>query len=111
MAERKRICEIYDGLLNGKIRRPKKQKDLEYNYAYYPVIFESEKELLSAFERLEKIGVYPRRYFYPSLNGLPYLENAETCPVSEDISKRIACLPLFVGLHDNDISRICGEIV
>ncbi len=111
LAERKQICEMYDDQLNGKIRRPKKQKDLEYNYAYYPVVFESEKELLSAFARLEKIGVYPRRYFYPSLNGLPYLKNTEACPVSEDISKRIACLPLFVGLHDNDISRICGEIV
>lgn len=111
LSERKRICETYDSLLKGKIRLPKKQKDLEYNYAYYPVIFESEKELLSAFARLEKIGVYPRRYFYPSLNELPYLKNTEACPVSEDISKRVACLPLFVGLHDDDISRICGEIV
>ncbi len=111
LSERKQICETYDSLLKGKIRLPKKQKDLEYNYAYYPVIFESEKELLSAFARLEKIGVYPRRYFYPSLNELPYLKNTEVCPMSEDISKRIACLPLFVGLHDNDISRICGEIV
>lgn len=111
LSERKQICETYDSLLKGKIRLPKKQKDLEYNYAYYPVIFESEKELLSAFARLEKIGVYPRRYFYPSLNELPYLKNAQACPVSEDISKRVACLPLFVGLHDDDISRICGEIV
>lgn len=111
LSERKQICETYDSLLKGKIRLPKKQKDLEYNYAYYPVIFESEKELLSAFARLEKIGVYPRRYFYPSLNELPYLKNTEACPVSEDISKRVACLPLFVGLHDDDISRICGEIV
>lgn len=111
LSERKQICEMYDGLLKGKIRRPKKQEGLEYNYAYYPVIFESEKDLLEAFARLEKIGVHPRRYFYPSLNELPYLKNAKSCPVSEDISKRIACLPLFTGLKDNDIKRTCGEII
>ena len=60
-------------LLNGKLRCPKAQDGLEYNYAYYPVVFESEKELLVAFDRLAKIDVFPRRYFYPSLNKLPYL--------------------------------------
>ena len=107
LAERKKLSELYDSLLAGKLRRPAKQPDLEYNYAYYPVVFESEKELLAAFERLHGIDVYPRRYFYPSLNTLPYLEQTEECPLSEDISVRIACLPLFVGLTEEIIKKIC----
>lgn len=105
--ERRRLAELYDSLLEGKLCRPAKQKGLEYNYAYYPVVFESKKELLAAFERLHGIDVFPRRYFYPSLNTLPYLEQAESCFVSEDISSRIACLPLFVGLDDVMVRKIC----
>lgn len=110
VAVRKHICELYDSLLNGRLQRPKTQNGLEYNYAYYPVVFESEKELLAAFDRLAKIDVFPRRYFYPSLNKLPYLTTHYACPVSEDITTRIACLPLYVGLADADVERICGEI-
>lgn len=110
VAVRKHICELYDSLLNGRLQRPKTQNGLEYNYAYYPVVFESEKELLAAFDRLAKIDVFPRRYFYPSLNELPYLTAHYACPVSEDITTRIACLPLYVGLADADVEKICGEI-
>ena len=105
--ERRRLSELYDSLLEGKLRRPAKQKGLEYNYAYYPVMFESEKELHAAFERLHGINVFPRRYFYPSLNTLPYLKQDTSCPISEDISSRIACLPLFVGLNDVMVRKIC----
>jgi len=109
-SERRYICSRYDSLLKNKLRRPKKQKGLEYNYAYYPVIFDSEKELLAAFERLAKIDVFPRRYFYPSLNKLPYVPSYYDCPVAEDISTRIACLPLYVGLSDADLERICAVL-
>lgn len=107
IAARKHICDLYDGLLDGRLRRPKKQDGLEYNYAYYPVVFDSEKDLLKAFDALAEINVFPRRYFYPSLNELPYLTGKQSCPVSQDITKRIACLPLYVGLADDDVKRIC----
>lgn len=110
IAERKKLSELYDFLLTGKLRRPVNQEELEYNYAYYPVVFENEKELLAAFERLHRIDVYPRRYFYPSLNTLPYIVQTESCPVSEDISKRIACLPLFAGLEESIVRKICNEL-
>lgn len=107
IAERKRLSELYDALLGAALRRPNKREGLEYNYAYYPVVFESEKALLAAFKRLEEINVFPRRYFYPSLNTLPYMERVYDCPVAEDIALRIACLPLFIGLQDDVIQEIC----
>lgn len=108
--ERKRLSKIYDTLLPKTIDRPIMQKDFEYNYAYYPVLFESEHALLAAFERLQKHRVFPRRYFYPSLNTLPYLKEYQECPISENICSRIACLPLFVGLEDSLIEKICEEL-
>lgn len=108
--KRKTISEIYDNKLAEIVLRPKKQDYLEYNYAYYPILFKSEKELLKIFEALNKEDIYPRRYFYPSLNKLPYLKNYKSCSVSEDICSRIACLPLYPQLDLDIINKICKII-
>ena len=110
LSERKKITELYDSLLKGVVKRPKQQEGLEYNYAYYPVVFKSEDELLKVFAELNKHNIYPRRYFYPSLNTLPYLKIQQSCPISEDISVRIACLPLYVGLDLGKVEEICKII-
>lgn len=110
IAARKHICELYDSLLDGILGRPAEQKNLEYNYAYYPVLFKSEKDLLGTFELLNKHDIYPRRYFHPSLNTLPYLKTRCSCPISEDICSRIACLPLYTGLKDEEVKKICSLI-
>ncbi len=106
ISERKRVSDLYDKELSGFVQRPKLQKNLEYNYAYYPVIFKNESELLRVFKALEKADIFARRYFYPSLNKLPYLLNGR-CEISEDICSRIACLPLYPDLTDEKVSEIC----
>ncbi len=108
--ERKRVSDLYDKLLQGIVYRPQKQDNLDYNYAYYPVVFNSEQELLEVFDALKLENIYPRRYFYPSLNTLPYIGNRQSCPISEDISLRIACLPLYPDLQNADIEKICKII-
>lgn len=110
ISKRKKISNLYDELLNNKLQRPKTQKDLKYNYSYYPVIFESENAMLKVFEALNKEGIYPRRYFYPSLNKLPYVSDG-SCPISEDISSKIACLPLYTDLSEKDTERISKIIL
>lgn len=107
---RKHVCDLYDSLLGRLIERPKSQENLEYNYAYYPVLFKSEEELLKVFTALHAEDIFPRRYFHPSLNTLSYLKNKQNCPISEDICSRIACLPLYVGLKDEEIEKICNII-
>lgn len=109
ISARKTCSELYDKLLNNSLERPKNQNDLDYNYAYYPIVFKSERQLLDVFSELNKMDVYPRRYFYPSLNQLPYL-NYKHCEISEDISKRIACLPLYVGLKEEEQNIIVDTI-
>ena len=106
IAARRRICELYDSELAGFVGRPTVQNGLEYNYAYYPVVFADESQLLRVFDALQKNDIYPRRYFYPSLNKLPYVDSA-SCPISEDIASRIACLPLYPDLPESDVLNIC----
>lgn len=108
IAERKTISLIYDELLPN-LQKPTKRKDLEYNYAYYPVVFESEEKLLKVFKALNKENIFPRRYFYPSLNKLSYV-SGENCPMSENISLRIACLPLYFGLEKQIVKKIAKII-
>ncbi len=98
LAKRKKLSINYDELLKDKnIRKPKLRKDTEYNYSYYPIIFESENELLKVKDKLNANDIFPRRYFYPSLNKLPYLKDSQLS-VSEYISRRVLCLPLFYDL-------------
>ncbi len=107
---RKRICEKYSRLLmDTSLETPKPLEGVDYNYAYYPVIFSSEKVLLRVREKLQSHGIYPRRYFYPSLNNLPYI-NGSPLPIANRISRRILCLPLYHDLANKDVIRIANII-
>ena len=97
--------------MKGKgLLHPEKIAGLEYNYAYYPVIFKSEGQLLRVKDALFKKEVNTRRYFYPSLNKLPY-HTGNDCPVAEDIAKRVLCLPLYHDLTDDQVMQIVGIIL
>ncbi len=109
---RKNVSEIYTGLLKDHVELPDLDiASLQYNYAYYPVIFKDEKELLSVKALLQQNEINTRRYFYPSLNQLPYLAGAASCPVSENISRRVLCLPLYHDLSAAEASMIAGLVL
>jgi dTDP-4-amino-4,6-dideoxygalactose transaminase len=76
------------------------------NYSYFPVIFDSEETLFAVEKALSEIKVYPRRYFYPSVNTYTKILNYTPCPHSEDIARRILCLPLYYTLSQDVIARI-----
>lgn len=110
--KRRALSELYDEqLIRQKLPviRPSIPTGTDYNYAYYPVIFESEKVLLSVRDALNAEFIYPRRYFYPSLSTLNYVKKYKV-PVSEDISRRVLCLPLYYELEPDQVKRI-SEIV
>ena len=103
---RAQVCAWYDELLAGTLlTRPLLPEGTEYNYAYYPVLFPSEEALLRARDALNARQIFPRRYFYPSLQSLPYLD-ARDMPISEDISARVLCLPLYPELTHEEVSMI-----
>lgn len=106
LSERKKVVELYDANLDFfKIKKLKIREETTWNYSYYPIIFKNEQQLLQAQKALNAQGIFPRRYFYPSLNTLPYVQKTPM-PVSESISKRVLCLPLYVGLMEEEIKKI-----
>lgn len=106
LESRKSIVNEYDSTLDySQFNKIKIRNNTNWNYSYYPIYFKSEELLLATNKELLKNDISPRRYFYPSLNTLTYV-NMTSAPVSEDISRRILCLPLFVGLKKYDVERI-----
>lgn len=111
--KRKIVSDRYTGYLEtSKIRKLEiREKDISFNYAYYPVVFESENVLMDVKDVLKENAINTRRYFYPSLNNLPFLCESNNCPVSEDISRRVLCLPLYPELAMSDVDRISSIIL
>lgn len=110
IAKRKQICDLYDSqLANANLQKIKLREETNWNYSYYPIVFSSEECLLKTKNALNNEQIFPRRYFYPSLNRLPYLECKKN-PVAEEISKRILCLPLYFNLSYDEVKFICSKI-
>ncbi len=108
IAGRKQAVLQYKNELKN-IQVLKIRENTQWNYAYFPVIFNTQKQLLTAQETLNNNNIYPRRYFFPSLDTLPYIQD-QFCPVSRDISSRIMCLPLYYGIKPEVINDICNII-
>jgi len=107
---RKEVVDFYNENLDfSKLRKLKIREGTTWNYSYYPVIFESEEKLLKVQGTLNDKGIYPRRYFNPSLNTLSYVKSSKM-PVSERISKRTLCLPLYVGIDEENLKKIVNMI-
>jgi len=108
LEKRSELHAFYDQRLQGlRVIRQKIELDTEYNHSYYPIVFESETLLLSSIAELNANRVFPRRYFWPSLNTISYTRGKYHMPVSEDISRRILCLPLFHAMTEPDVSLVC----
>lgn len=111
IADRKKVVGYYDEHLNfTNLKRIKIRKETKWNYSYYPVIFDTEETLLKVMEELNKENINPRRYFYPSLNTLEYVKNNIKMPISENIAKRVLCLPLYDSLSKKELEKICNYI-
>lgn len=94
-------------LQNLRVEYPQVLAGAEPNYAYFPIVFPTEAQLLRSVQELNHNYIYPRRYFYPSLNRLGYLTQTQDCPVSESIAARVLCLPLYHELTESEIELIC----
>ncbi len=109
---RKKATKRYFSKLNNVtgLSFPKIREGTDYNYAYFPVIFDTEKQLLNAVKNMKKEGIIPRRYFYPSLNTVGF-SGKQTMPVSESIASRVLCLPLFHGITEKEVDSISKVIL
>lgn len=100
LEKRRELFTYYTEMLKGlDMKQQVIQKNTQYNYAYYPIILPSEELLVRMVEMLNAHWIFPRRYFYPSLHTLSFVDRCE-CENCLDISKRVLCLPLH-----NDLSK------
>jgi len=110
--DRQRITETYDRLLHGKVQMQSIQNGASWNYAYYPVALKSENQLVKLMTSLRGCDVYARRYFYPSLDNVDFLNtDSTTCPESQKLSKRIVCLPIYSGLKMEEVEMIAKKVL
>lgn len=112
IAKRQALTNRYDQQLqNLKAYRPKWHRDSENKGAYYPLVFESEELMLKIVEHLKAHEIGTRRYFYPSLaSALPYLK-PQALEITDEVSKKVLCLPLFYDLTMEEVDMICRVIL
>jgi len=109
-ANRKKLFDFYSRELGKFLTFQLWNKHASQNYAYCPIIFRDEEQLLKTQKKLNENSIFPRRYFYPSLDLLSYVRQAQKCEHSQNISKRILCLPLYDELSLTDAKRITDII-
>ncbi|WP_339714792.1 DegT/DnrJ/EryC1/StrS family aminotransferase [uncultured Kriegella sp.] len=97
---RKKVHDFYINRLQQLpgITFPTLHADCNRNYSYFPMLLPSEVVLKNVEEAMNRSNIYPRRYFYPALNTLPFVKQQQRLPVVEDLATRILCLPLYGGL-------------
>ena len=110
--ERKHLIEAYGYELCGAPLRlfGVEAISADWNHSYFPIIFKSAGELSKAKGALQANGIFPRRYFFPSLHNLPFLDWGANCPHSGEISNRVLCLPLFNGM-DTKLIVLVSSII
>ena len=119
IAKRKRVIEHYRKRLDGVkgIRLCPPQKDVEPNYAYFPVVFDGYKYTRNEiFEKLQEQGITARKYFYPLTNSFECYRHyptagVEKTPVAQRLALRVLTLPLYADLPLEDVDRICDVVL
>ena len=117
--KRKVVFERYRERLSGidGIKLNNIQKDVESNYAYFPVVFDGYKYTRNeVFERLAEQGIGARKYFYPLTNSFECYRNyptagTEKTPVAQHMALRVLTLPLYADLTLEEVERICDVIL
>jgi dTDP-4-amino-4,6-dideoxygalactose transaminase len=111
IAGRKKVVDHYNAHLDfSKLSKIKLRENTQWNHSYYPIIFENEAILLEVQKALNEQLIFPRRYFYPSLNKVNYVDINEM-KVSECVASRILCLPLAYDIRLDEVDLICRIIL
>jgi dTDP-4-amino-4,6-dideoxygalactose transaminase len=111
IAKRKTVYEYYSfwmKFIHGSTIKINEHS--EFNFAYFPLIFESEEALLKAVKIMEGHWIFPRRYFFPALNTLHFVKQKALC-VCDEISKRVLCLPVYDTITREEVDFTCRLIL
>lgn len=119
ISKRKKVVEHYRERLEGieGIKLSAIQKNVESNYAYFPVVFDGYKYTRNeVFEKLAEVGIGARKYFFPLTNSFECYRNYPTVgvdktPIAQHVALRVLTLPLYADLSIEDVDKICDVIL
>ncbi|WP_413701360.1 DegT/DnrJ/EryC1/StrS family aminotransferase [Psychromonas sp. KJ10-10] len=110
-AQRKSLYRIYEKGLNKIVQLQTTNKNASPNYSYFPIILKDHKQMINVKNALNNVDIFPRRYFFPSLDSLNYIKPEQFMPISRDICSRILCLPLYPDLSKSNVDLIIKTII
>ena len=119
ISKRRIVVERYWQHLDGAkgIKLCKPQRDVQPNYAYFPVVFDGfKKNRDEVFEDLQKHSIIARKYFYPLTNSFEcykslFTAGVDKTPVAEFFAQRVLTLPLYADLSIDEVDRICSVVL
>ena len=106
MEERKKVVTYYkENLHKNKVKFLQLRNQTSLNHSYFPIVFKNKKMLFAAIKNLNDVQIFARRYFYPSLNSINYVNNINM-PISQDISSKVLCLPCSSDLDFSLLGKL-----
>ncbi|HXR01150.1 MAG TPA: DegT/DnrJ/EryC1/StrS family aminotransferase, partial [Pseudomonas sp.] len=105
------IAHRYTTRLGDYVDLQRAEADSQLNHSYYPIAVNDEQQLLRLRSALNTNGINPRRYFYPSLDTLEYLQPQAAQTASRSLSERVLCLPIYPGLLKDDQERVINTVI
>ena len=116
IAERKLAEETYRARLENVdgIKLSPVQEGVTQNHAYFPVVFDRYKyNRDEVAQRLSENGIFARKYFYPITNEFSCYKGKYKgdTPIAKHISENVLTLPMYAGLTEEDVNRICDIIL
>ena len=117
---RKSLTETYRKYLNDieGIHFLGDLAEVESNYAYFVIRINKRafgKDRDWVCQKLRVNGIVARKYFHPLVSDLPHYRHLpsasrEKLPVAHKATKEVLCLPLYGGLDEDVVRKICGMI-
>ncbi|MDB5984875.1 MAG: aminotransferase, DegT/DnrJ/EryC1/StrS family protein [Pseudomonas sp.] len=111
LEQRAEIAHHYQSTLGDYMDLQQAEPDSQLNHAYFPIGLTGEQQLLRVRAALNDKGINPRRYFYPSLDTLEYLQPQAAQSTSRNLAQRVLCLPIYPGLARADQDKIIDTLI
>ena len=117
--KRRIVGEHYWERLEGYpgVKCIKPDKDVDWNYAYFPIIFDGYKVDRNQIQaKLAENNIFARKYFYPITSELNcyielYGKSVKNTPIAHHAAECVLTLPMYSDLTLEDVDRICDIIL
>lgn len=111
LEQREEIASRYEQQLGDHFDLQRQQPHSQRNHSYFPIALRDEEQLLRCRSALNHEGINPRRYFYPSLDTLSYVQPQPAQVESRRLSRRVLCLPIYPGLPRHVQNRVIETLL